>query len=138
MRRIILLILTTLVVLPAATDDEIHKAEKGWTSAVTGLDYAALDRILGDQLIYAHSTGNIESKKEYLARLRSGAQKYDAIELQSTTVRMYGDSAVAHSQARMAGKSNGNPFNDRLMIMHFWVKQGPQWRLVAHQTTKLP
>lgn len=138
MRRIIPLLLTALTLLPAATDEEIRKAEKGWTSAVTGLDYAALDRILGDGLIYAHSTGNIETKKEYLARLHSGAQKYDAIELQSTTVRIYGDSAVAHSKARMTGKSNGNPFDDRLMIMHFWVKQGAQWRLVAHQTTKLP
>lgn len=139
MPRTILLVLTALVpLLPAAIDDEIRKAEKGWAAAVTALDYAALDRILDDQLIYAHSTGNIESKKEYLGRLRSGAQKYETIEHQSTTVRIYGDSAVAHSKARMAGKSSGNPFDDRLMIMHFWVKQGGAWRLVAHQTTKLP
>ena len=138
MRLIIPLLLTTVSLLPAATEDEIRKAEKDWTVAVTGLDYAALGHILGERLIYAHSTGNIETKKEYLARLHSGAQKYDAIELESTNVEMYGGSAVSHSKARMTGKSNGNPFNDRLMIMHFWIKQGTVWRLVAHQTTKLP
>ena len=142
MRRMILFILTALfTVVPgsrAATEDEISKAEKGWAAAVTSRDYAALERILGDQLVYAHSTGNIENKSEYMARLRSGAQRYETIEHQSTTIRIYGDSAVAHSKARIAGKSNGNPFDDRLMVMHFWVKQGGTWRLVAHQTTKLP
>ena len=139
MRRTILLALTALcTLLPAATEEEIRQAEKGWTAAVTALDYKALDRILGDQLIYAHSTGNIETKGEYLARLRSGAQKYDGIEHSSITIRIYGDTAVAHAKARMTGKSNGKPFDDKLMMMHFWVKQGGSWRLVAHQTTKLP
>ena len=138
MRRICLTLFTVLRLAQAATTEEdIRKAEKAWSAAVTATDFAALDRILGDQLIYAHSTGAIESKSEYLGRLRSGAQKYDTIEHQSTTIRIYGDSAVAHSRARMAGKSNGNPFDDRLMMMHFWVKQGGSWRLVAHQTTRL-
>ncbi len=123
--------------LAGAGEDEIQQAEKGWAAAVTTRDFAALDKILGDQLIYAHSTGAIESKGEYLSRLQSGAQKYDTIQHETTTVRMYGGSAVAHSKARMTGTSNGQPFHDRLMIMHFWVKQNNLWRLVAHQTTKI-
>jgi ketosteroid isomerase-like protein len=128
----------SVALLSAAGEDEIQRAEKEWAAAVTSLDYRALDRILGEHLIYAHSTGSIENKTEYLRRLRSGAQKYDAIEHQSVTIRLYGETAVAHVKVRMTGKSNGNPFDDRLMAMHFWVKQGGAWRLVAHQTTKLP
>jgi hypothetical protein len=37
----------------------------------------------------------------------------------------------------MRGMSNGAPFNDRLMMMHVWVKAGGHWQLTAHQTTKL-
>lgn len=47
-------------------------------------------------------------------------------------------SAVAHSLARTVGSVDGKPFNDHVMVMHFWVKQGANWRLVAHQTTKVP
>jgi ketosteroid isomerase-like protein len=135
---ILLLLVGSATLLSAAGEDEIQKAEKEWAAAVTSLDYRALDRIFGDQLIYAHSTGSVENKSEYLGRLRSGAQKYDSIVHQSMTIRLYGETAVAHVKVRMTGKSNGKPFDDRLMAMHFWVKQGGAWRLVAHQTTKLP
>lgn len=123
--------------LAAGPEDEIRAAEKSWATAVTSANLPALEKILGDQLIYAHSTGAIESKADYIGRLKSGKQKYDAIEQQSITVRMFGNAAVAHVKLRMAGISNDRPFNDQLMAMHFWVKQGGAWRLVAHQTTKL-
>jgi ketosteroid isomerase-like protein len=117
---------------------EIRDAEKAWAQAVVAQDWAAVDKILGDKLIYAHATGGIESKKQYLDRVRSGAQKYDTIRHESTRVVVYADSAVTHSIMRMAGATNGVPFNDHLMMLHVWEKQGGAWRLAAHQTTKLP
>ncbi len=138
MRRTILFMLIALVpALAAGPEDEVRAAEKNWASAVTAANFPALEKILGSQLIYAHSTGAIESKADYIGRLKGGKQKYDAIEQQSITVKVYGDAAVAHSKLRMAGVSNERPFNDQLMAMHVWVKQGGAWRLVAHQTTKL-
>jgi ketosteroid isomerase-like protein len=121
----------------ADPETEIRDAEKAWARAVVARDWAAVDQILGDKLIYAHSTGGIESKKQYLDRVRSGAQKYDTINHESTRVVVYSDSAVTHSIMRMAGTTNGTPFNDHLMMLHVWEKQGGAWRLAAHQTTKL-
>jgi ketosteroid isomerase-like protein len=122
----------------ADPETEIRDAEKAWAQAVVAQDWAAVDKILGDKLIYAHATGGIESKKQYLDRVRSGAQKYNTIHHESTRVVVYGDSAVTHSIMRMAGATNGTPFNDHLMMLHVWEKQGGSWRLAAHQTTKLP
>lgn len=116
----------------------VRDAEKAWAKAVMARDFQALDKIFGDKLIYAHATGAIESKEKYLDRLRGGAQKYDSITQESIRVVPYGDSAVTHSILRMTGISNGKPFNDHVMALHVWEKQGGAWRLVAHQTTKLP
>ncbi|MGE4001122.1 MAG: nuclear transport factor 2 family protein [Planctomycetaceae bacterium] len=58
------------------------------------------------------------------------------LDLQQSTIRTFGDSAVAHSRVRMSGTSQGTPFDSKLLIMHVWVKQDGSWRLVAHQTTK--
>lgn len=121
-----------------AAEDEIRGAEKAWAAAVKGGDLAALGRIYTDDLIYAHATGAIEDKKKYLDRLRTGAQKYDDIAFESTRVVVYGDSAVAHSILWMRGTNSAGKFNDHVMMMHLWVKQGGAWRLAAHQTTKLP
>ena len=121
----------------ADPEAEIRDAEKAWAQAVVARDWAAVEKILGDKLIYAHATGGVESKKQYLDRVRSGAQKYDTINHESTRVVIYADSAVTHSIMRMAGTTNGTPFNDHLMMLHVWEKQGGAWRLAAHQTTKL-
>ncbi len=122
----------------ASAEEEIRRAEKAWAAAVMRVDAQALEKILDDQLIYAHSTGVIESKAQYLDRLRRRAQKYDLIEHQQITVRLHGDAAVAHSQVRMKGVSDQVPFDNRLMMLHLWVKHGGQWWLAAHQTTRLP
>jgi ketosteroid isomerase-like protein len=139
MRLILVLALSCAAAFCAPDiETEIRGAEQAWAKAVVSQDFTALDRILADKLIYAHSTGAIESKQEYVGRLRAGKQKYDSIVHESTRVVPYGDSAVSHSIVRMTGISNGKPFNDHVMMLHVWEKQGGVWRLAAHQTTKLP
>ena len=121
-----------------AGEEELRQAETGWAAAVQKADLAALQRILGDGLIYNHSTGVVEDKKEYLERLRKGAQKYELIEHASMNIRAYADAGVVASRVRMKGVSNTRLFDDQLLMLHVWVKQGGRWQLVAHQTTKLP
>ena len=123
--------------LAAGPEDEIRGAEKNWAAAVMKQDYTALAGILSDELIYAHSTGVVETKGEYLGKMKAGGQRYDLIDHVSLTVRVFGDAAVAHARVRMKGQNKGEPFDNQLMMMHFWVKQGGRWRLVAHQTTRL-
>ena len=137
-RTALVLLLVLVPAFAAAPDAVIRDAEKAWSTAVTTRDFHALENILGDRLIYAHATGAIESKDQYLGRMRSGAQKYDSITQESITIVPYGDSAVTHSILRMQGTTNGKPFNDHVMALHVWEKQGGAWKLVAHQTTKLP
>jgi|YelNatPaOPRAMG01_1025707.scaffolds.fasta_scaffold00307_38 ketosteroid isomerase-like protein len=121
----------------AGADSGPETAERAWARAVVQRDFATLEKILAADLIYAHSTGVIENKQQYLGKLRSGVQRYDAIEHGALTVRLYGDAAVVHSQVTMRGVNASGPFNDRLMMLHVWIKQGGAWRLAAHQTTKL-
>jgi ketosteroid isomerase-like protein len=122
----------------ASADDEVRKAETEWANAVKSRDLAALERMYTPELIYAHATGTIEDKKKYLDRLKTGAQRYDSITYESSRVVIYGDSAVTHSIMRMVGVNSAGPFNDHVMMIHFWVKQGGAWKLAAHQTTKIP
>jgi len=133
----LLVLATASLALAAGPADEIIAAEKAWAKAVTSLDYAALEKILSPELIYAHSTGVIESKNQYLGKLKAGTQKYDVIDHQKTTVRPFGDAVVAHSILVMQGTSATGPFDHKLMMMHLWVKKNGQWQLAAHQTTRL-
>ncbi len=133
------LVLACLVMLTAfAADDDLRVAEKAWGAALVARDAAALEKVYTAELIYAHATGKVENKAQYLERLKGGKQRYDTVTHESLQVVRYGDSAVTHSIARMTGRNDSGPFNDHLMIIHVWVKQGGAWRLAAHQTTKIP
>jgi ketosteroid isomerase-like protein len=124
--------------MAATPEEEIRGAEKAWAAAVKGRDLAALDKIFTPGLIYGHATGAIQNKQQYMDRLRSGAQRYEGITQEQIKIVLYGDSAVAHSIMRMSGVNDAGPFNDHVMMVHLWVKQGGAWKLAAHQTTKVP
>lgn len=124
--------------LASGQEAQVRAAERAWAKAVTTSDAAALQKLLGDQLIYSHSTGVVDSKTDYISKIESGRQKYEGVDHQEMTVRLYGTTAVVHSRVRMWGINPSGKFDDRLMMLHVWLKLGGQWRLVAHQTTKLP
>ena len=119
------------------TEAEIRQADKQWAAAVQARDLAALERIFDDGLIYAHSTGIVETKKQYIERLRGGKQRYDQVTIEKSQVALHGDAAVTLSWVRMSGRSNERLFNDHVMMTHVWVRKGGAWKLAAHQTTKL-
>ncbi len=141
MKRICLILLAALAcganAFGARPEDEILAAEKGWAKAVIALDFASLEKIYHDGLIYAHSSGIIETKGEYMAKLRTGKQKYTAIEHHKTTIRTQDDAAVAHSIATMKGTNPAGPFDNKLMMIHTWFKGSGGWQLAAHQTTQI-
>jgi ketosteroid isomerase-like protein len=115
---------------------EIQKVEDAWAKAATSNDQAALNNILAPRLVYTHSTGLIESKQEYMKAVDS-FQKYKSITFENTRVNVYGNAAIVNTKVRMVGTTRGKPFNDQLLLIHVWVKEGGKWQLAAHQTTKL-
>ena len=121
-----------------ASEDEIRAADQRWAAAVKGGDTATLDRMYTQGLIYAHATGKVEDKSQYIERLKSGKQKYSDVIIESTKIVAYGDSVISHSNVRTIGTNDSGPFNDHVMMIHMWVKQRGEWHLAAHQTTKIP
>jgi len=121
-----------------AQQPDILAMERAWVQAITTRDAAILANLLDDQLIYAHATGIVDTKQEYIAKVTSGRQKYEGVDHESTDVRLFGDTAVVHARMHMWGVNPAGKFDDRLMMMHVWVKKGGAWQLVAHQTARLP
>jgi ketosteroid isomerase-like protein len=139
MRTTLLSLTLCVAALVAASPEEqqVLDAEKAWASAVIAKDFAKLDAMLMPDLIYAHSTGNIEDKTQYVGKMKAGTQRYAGIEPGPTTVRLHGNAAITHSTVRMHGVNANGPFDDRVMMIHMWVKSGGTWKLAGHQTTKV-
>lgn len=131
-----------LLLLLAATALAQDKAfflalDKQWSDAIVKSDTAALEKLLAPGLVYAHATGIIDTKTSYIAKIKERRQVYKSFEQRNPIVNIYTDAAVTFSHVRVTGTNQAGPFDDRIMLIHFWVKQNNAWRLAAHQTTKV-
>jgi ketosteroid isomerase-like protein len=108
-----------------------------WREAVLRKDFAAVERMLADDLVYAHATGIVDTKTTYLEKIKSGRQLYKSMDQKNVSARAYGDTAVTHSWMRVTGVNQAGPFDDKVMMLHVWIKKDGRWLLAAHQTTKV-
>ncbi|MBO0694062.1 MAG: nuclear transport factor 2 family protein [Acidimicrobiaceae bacterium] len=121
-----------------AAIDEVLEAEEARCRAIEQTDWAALDRILGDDFVYTHSTGKHETKDEWVA----GIKKLDrAVVRDNLSVRVFGDVALVSGTSvnRYAEPFNGDShFGSLLDVLQVWVKRDGEWQLVANHGVKLP
>ena len=120
-----------------ADAEAVRQAEHAWAQAAIKSDAAALDKILGDDLTHTHGGGRTESKAQFLEAIRSGAQKYEAIDYGEINVRIYGSTAIVTSEPNIRTVNSGQPSSSHSRFLHVFVKQGGTWRLVAHQSTRI-
>ena len=121
-----------------ARKQEILAAEKARIAALVSDDYAALDRILADDMTYAHSSGVVETKTQFLNELRSGRLKYKALDHSNQTVRIYGDAAILSGTTKVHAVSAGADVRPTLHFTTVYVRQNGMWRLASWQSTRLP
>ena len=139
MKRRVLLVCLPALLLAAGPEDSIKQAEKDWAVAVVKKDYAALERVLADDLAYTHSDGRLDTKKDYIESLRSGKQTYDAAEHQSMDVRMIGkDVALVRARLRMTAASGGKPGTPaNFSVLRVYKLNGGKWQMLGHQSARL-
>lgn len=151
MRRLLLMTLLALTVfLPTRSPalDKKDESDAGLTAAVRRAedqriaamikaDLAALDTLLAEELTYTHSNGRVETKAQFLAALKSGDLRYEAIDREDLTVRSYGETAVFTGRATLRVKSKGQENRFLVRFIDVYVKRNGRWQMVAWQSTRL-
>lgn len=124
---------------PASSGETaVLKAEQARISALVNNDYAALEFLLSEDLIYTHSNASRQTKAEFLAALRAGQFKYKSIEHEQPRVRIYGDTAVLTTFTRVIAISDGQESGAILRVTMVYVRSAGQWQMVAWQSTRVP
>ncbi len=131
-----LFVLITVGALGADTA-AVEGMEKQWVQAVLKKDLGALDRLLSADLLYGHASNVLDTKASYIAKLKSGAQVYRTLEQRKLQVKMHGSTAVTHSWVHVTGVNAEGQFDDKIMMLHVWVREGGGWKLAGHQTARV-
>ena len=69
--------------------------------AMAAKDVATLQSVLGDDLIYTHSSARLDTKKSLIDAMVSGATVYTAIEPSEVKAQDLGDTVVTWQSTRL-------------------------------------
>jgi len=119
-----------------AAEQEVRQTIEKYRKALLQKDAATLERIWADDYTFTNGAGEIHSKADRLANLKSGATSLDSIsEEEDMKVRIHGNVAVATSRVTIKGQYSGKQTSGQYRTIHVWVKGATGWQLVANQLT---
>jgi ketosteroid isomerase-like protein len=140
--RATLVLFFVLLLLPFAAGAEdarqdILAADARRFDAMIRVDPAALDGLLADDLTYTHSSGQAETKAQFLESLKAGKIRYLSAQPSDVAVRLYGETAVVTGRAEIKEVLGGQEAVLPLRFTEVWVKSGGSWKLAAWQSTRI-
>ncbi len=108
-----------------------------WASRVGQGQVDELNKILDDSYQHIHGTGLVESREEFLGALRSGARKYEPIQLEEVKTRLFGDCAVVTGKFALKVSVKGKMMEgvNRFSFVVVQTPQGP--KIVSFQATAI-
>jgi ketosteroid isomerase-like protein len=108
------------------------------TKAMLTPDRAKLESLVSDSLSYGHSSGKIETKKEFVDVVADRKTVYKSIVLSNQTVTVAGNNAIVrHAWESESGTGDGKWNVSKIGVMQVWQKEGGSWKLLARQAFKV-
>jgi len=123
----------------AADQKAVMATLEAMAKATIAKDVATLGKIYGDDVTYAHSSALTEDKATVLKNV-AGPSVAEFMKFSDTTIRIYGDVALAKGVVDFRNGSPGKMLDNHLNVLWVLVRrpQGPHgWQIVARQTTRI-
>lgn len=114
---------------------DVMQAVKQYTAALTQKDIATLEKLWSDDLVFINPRGQVQTKSQRLADIRSGATVVKAIEMTEESVRVCGNAALALSRTKIDGVYNGKDASGNYRATIAWVRKHDAWRIEVIQLT---
>lgn len=138
------LILITLFACAGPPNDqdssasEVLELEKKRFRAVVEGDIDFLQEVISEDLYYIHSNGSVDTKDSFIGPIATGHRRYDNITLESSQVRLYGNTAIINGECTYHRKHpDGTPNNLRLRYTNVYINMEGGWKMVTWQSFKM-
>ena len=119
--------------------EDLREVVAKYRQALKQLDTTALDRIWADDYFFTNAKGELVTKAQRLANLKSGATAFDSIDVydDETAMHVYGDVVVVGSRVALKARYGGEATSGDFRSLHVWVKRAGRWQMVANQLTRI-
>ncbi len=104
---------------------------------MVSLQTDSLATILDDQLVYIHSNGWAQSKKEVLVDFISGKLSYQSIEVVESSISLFDKTAIVIGKGKFTGAVSGISFSMNLLYTEVYIRKGYHWLLASRHANKM-
>jgi ketosteroid isomerase-like protein len=120
---------------PTDARQEVEALERQRFAAQVSKDYAFLEKVFADDLVYTHASGKQNGKADYLQSIRDGKSQYDKIDVEALNVRVYNVNGTI--LITLPPKADGQPNLAHLKYVVVQVKDKKKgWQVVLWQSQK--
>ena len=121
------------------TADEAMKAETARYAAQTANDFAAMEKMFGNDLTYNHSSAATDDNKAYIEGMSSGRVKYRKMNPNSDMkTRTYGCLAIITGTAVYEVTESGQDRTVPLRFTAIWAKRPSGLEFVSWKSAGIP
>lgn len=112
--------------------------------AMLANDLDALSLVLGDDVIYTHSSAVVDDKAAYLDSLRQGLTRYLTLDRKEMNVRLYGQMpgagywAIMHGHVVMKIEVKGKQKDLNSRFQSVWIERDGRWQMVSWASILIP
>jgi hypothetical protein len=120
------------------TAEEAQRAEDSRYAAQTGGDFTTLAGLIGDDLVYIHSSAIVDNKASYIETQRSGKVKYRTMKRSDVTVRTYNCLAIITGLGNFDVTVDGKDISVEIRFHSVWAKRAAGLQFVSWEATRVP
>ena len=125
------------VMAQSGDDAAVAQAVEAFRKAQLAKDRNQFETLCADQMTYGHSSGRIETKKQFIDDATGPRSVWKFIELSKQTIQIVGNNAVVRHIFKGENVSEGKTNAINIGILMVWQKQDGRWKLLARQAYKL-
>ncbi len=122
----------------ASNGQTVIELDKKRMQAMAAKDFATLNTVLADDLIYTHSSARLDTKQSLIGNMQSGSTVYTSVEASDVKAQDLGDTVVLTGIARINVALNGKPNAFGVRFTDVYARRNGSWQMVTWQSTKLP
>jgi ketosteroid isomerase-like protein len=119
--------------------DQILAAEHTWANAAVERKIDTFAKYLSDDYVLIvvnaspgkKSEFELTNKPKWVEMLRSGREKYEAVEIHNLKILVNGDVATVTGEYSQKGTRDDKDITDAGLYVDTWIKRNGQWRLVS-------
>ena len=132
-----MLLASTAMLAQSKTQKQVEEKVEQLRKAMVDADSLMLDKLASANLIYGHSGGHIDDKKEFVGKFASGKSDFVTVDLEEQKIQVLNKKTVAvYHNLNAKTNDGGKPGEVHLFVLLVWKKQGGSWKMVARQAAK--